>query len=652
MCGIAGLVIRHAMSDMPERLEVMTDVLTHRGPDDRGVYVSPTGQPLRAGLGHRRLSIVDIGGGHQPMTNETGDIWITYNGEIYNHQALRPGLEAQGHRYQSHSDTETIIHAYEQYGVDCVHKLRGMWAFAIWDEKRQRLFMARDRLGIKPLYYTVHNGVLCFASEIKALLASRLVAPVVNDDMLPEFLTFGYTCGEETLFQGIRKLMPGHWLTWDGDTVTVQSYWDWQFDESLPYREDAEYQAQFDALLDESVRLRLMSDVPLGMFLSGGIDSSIIAACMARHVSSPIKTFAVGFESQYYSEFPYARAVANHLGTEHYETVVKSSDFFEALPKLIWHEDEPLHGPASVALYFVAKLAREHVTVVLTGEGSDELFAGYNDRYWVTLMNRRLAKLTGGGLPESVRQQVRRWLWQMPLPLKLKKIISHTILYHAPTPEGMLFDNFYGVFTREMQQALLGSRGDGVSHDPYVQATQLLQQSNADHFLHQMLYADVKSYLLELLMKQDQMSMAVSLESRVPFLDHELAGFAGTVPPHMRLRGRSGKWLVKQAALGSGNQAALLPKEVVHRPKMGFPVPFAAWLTEDNSSGVRDILLEQRTRQRGYFQPAYVERLLDDHQQGRRDCFSQIWMLLNFELWQRTFFDGANPGLSLAAGTI
>ncbi len=647
MCGIAGLVIRREMPDMSGRLEVMTDVMTHRGPDDRGLYVSPAGRRLQAGLGHRRLSIVDLGGGHQPMTNETGDIWITYNGEIYNHQALRPALEAQGHRYHSRSDTETIIHAYEQYGVDCVHKLRGMWAFAIWDETRQRLFMSRDRLGIKPLYYTIHNGVLCFASEIKALLASRTAPPVVNDAALPEFLTFGYTCGEETLFQGIQKLMPGHWLTWDGDTVTVQSYWDWQFEEGLPYRDDAAYQAEFDTLLDESVRLRLMSDVPLGMFLSGGIDSSLIAAYMARHVSTPIKTFAVGFESQYYSEFPYARAVADHLGTEHHETVVKSSDFFEALPKLIWHEDEPLHGPASVALYFVAKLAREHVTVVLTGEGSDELFAGYNDRYWVTLMNRRLAQLTGGGLPDRLRRHVvRRWLWHMPLPLKLKKVLSHTILYHAPTPEGMLFDNFYGVFTREMQHHLRGAGASSRGRDAYAQATQLLQQSNAEHFLHQMLYADVKSYLLELLMKQDQMSMAVSLESRVPFLDHELVGFAGTVPPHLRLRGRSGKWLVKQVALRGNGQAPLLPKHVVHRPKMGFPVPFAAWLTEDHSSGVRDILLEQRTRQRGYFQPAYVERLLDDHQQGRRDCFSQIWMLLNFELWQRTFFDGASPGLS------
>ncbi len=643
MCGIAGLVVSREIPEMGARLEVMTDVLTHRGPDDRGLYLSPPGHRLRAGLGHRRLSIIDLGGGHQPMAKETDDIWITYNGEIYNHRELRTTLEAHGHRYRTQSDTETIVHAYEQYGMDCVHYLRGMWAFAIWDETRQRLFVARDRLGLKPLYYAEHDGVFYFASEIKALLASRVAAPEVNDDVLPEFLTFGYTCGEATLFRGIRKLMPGHWLTWDGDTVTVQAYWDWQFDEGQPYRDENVYQEEFEARLDESVRLRLMSEVPQGMFLSGGIDSSIIAACMARHVSTPIKTFAVGFESQYYSEFSYARTVAEHIGTEHYETVVKPSDFFEALPKLIWHEDEPLHGPASVALYFVAKLAREHVTVVLTGEGSDELFAGYNDRYWVTLMNRRLARWTADGVPEGVRQHgVRRWLWQMPLPLKVKKIISHSILYHAPTPEGMLFDNFYGVFIREMQHALTGL--STAAQDPYAQATQLLSQSNAESFLHQMLYADVKSYLLELLMKQDQMSMAVSLESRVPFLDHELVEFAGTVPPHMRLHGRTGKWIVKQAALGTGGRAALLPREVAHRPKMGFPVPFATWLTEDHGAGVREILLEPRTRQRGYL--SYVERLLDDHQRGRWDCFSQIWMLLNFELWQRTFFDHTAPGLS------
>ncbi len=334
MCGIAGLVVRREMPEMQERLEVMTDVLTHRGPDDQGLYVSPAGRRLQAGLGHRRLSIIDLGGGHQPMANETDDIWITYNGEIYNHQALRTSLEAQGHRYRTRSDTETIVHAYEQYGVDCVHPLRGMWAFAIWDEPRQRLFMARDRLGIKPLYYAVHNGVFYFASEIKSLLASRLTAPAVNHDVLPEFLTFGYTCGDATLFRGIRKLMPGHWLTWDGDTVTVQSYWDWQFEERQPYADDAVYQAQFEKLLDESVRLRLMSDVPLGMLLSGGIDASMIAARMARHVSAPIKTFAVGFESQYYSEFPYARTVARHIGAEYHETVLTSDSLCKIGPLL------------------------------------------------------------------------------------------------------------------------------------------------------------------------------------------------------------------------------------------------------------------------------------------------------------------------------
>ena len=644
MCGIAGIV-GLPLPDLAERLQVMTDVIAHRGPDDHGVYLSPTGRAVQAGLGHRRLSIVDLHSGHQPMANETDDIWITYNGEIYNHRALRSELEAHGHRYRTQSDTETILHAYEHYGMDCVHKLRGMWAFALWDDKRQRLVAARDRLGIKPLYYAVQDGRLVFASEIKAILASRLVTPAVHHAALPEFFAFGYVGYETTLFQGIHKLMPGHWLMWDGDRLTVRQYWDWRFDESRPYADDAVYQERFDALLDESVELRLMSDVPLGMFLSGGIDSSLIGARMAPRVSSPLKTFAVGFEAQYYSELSDAREVAQHIGAEHHETVVKPVDFFDALPKLVWHEDEPLHGPASVALYFVAKLAREHVTVVLTGEGSDELFAGYNDRYWVTLMNRRLARLARGRLPEALRQHVmRRWLWASPLPLKLKKILSHTVLYHAPTPEGMLFDNFYSVFTRDMQHELLapGMAQKMAGIDPYAQAVGRLTQSNADDFLHQMLYADVKQYLVELLMKQDQMSMAASIESRVPFLDHELVEFAGTLPPHLRLRGRTGKWLVKQAALGAGGSKAQLPAHVVHRPKMGFPVPFSTWLREDSGEGVRDILLDSRTRQRGYFNMTYVEQLLDSHCRGQRDCFAQIWMLLNFEWWQRLFFDPHN----------
>ena len=644
MCGITGIVSSSPLRNIRERIEIMTHVLEHRGPDDAGIYLSPEAGDAQTALGHRRLSIIDLAGGHQPMSNEDGDIWITYNGELYNHNALRAELESCGHRYQTQSDTETIVHAYEQYGEACVHRLRGMFAFAIWDERRQRLFAVRDRLGIKPFYYTIHHGRLIFASEIKAILASKLLSPRVNDEALPEFFTFGQTCDDRTLFQGIYKLMPGHWLAWDGHRLTIEPYWDWRFDESLPYQPDDFYVQQFTRLLHESVQLRLMSDVPLGMFLSGGLDSSLIAASMARQTSAPFKTFSVGFEAQYYSEFSYARDVAAHIGSEHYETVVKPTDFFQALPKLVWHEDEPLKGPASVALYFVSKLAREHVTVVLTGEGSDELFAGYNDRYWVVLMNHRLSQLGGSLIPNSVRQRlVRRWLWQAPISLKLKKIISHTILYHSPKPEGMIFDNFYSIFTKEMQHELFRENFyPKVEHIcPYKNATDLLHKSNSKHLLHQMLYTDVKMYLLELLMKQDQMSMAASLESRVPFLDHMLVEFAGTAPPHLRLHGRGGKWLVKQAALGNGqrDRAPLLPEHVVHRSKMGFPVPFSTWLTEKSGEIVRDILLDSRTRQHGYFDLGYIERLFDMHQSGQRDCYEQIWILLNFELWLRTFID-------------
>jgi asparagine synthase (glutamine-hydrolysing) len=642
MCGISGIAgfCQHGYITV-ERLQRMTDVLRHRGPDDHGIYLSPQEEEIYAGLGHRRLSIVDLAGGHQPMCNEDGTIWITYNGEIYNHQEIRAELEARGHRYSTRSDTETIIHAYEEYGPDCVHKFRGMFAFAIWDNRHKRLFAARDRLGIKPLYYALHNENLLFASEMKALLASQLLFAAVNDQALPEFFTFGQTGDHTTLFRGIYKLMPGHWLIWDGKQFNIQQYWDWQFDESQPYQPDDYYLQRFIELLQTSVRLRLMSDVPLGMFLSGGLDSSVIAAVMAQQVPEAIQTFSVGFEQQYYSEFNFARVVAEHIKAKHHEVVVTLKEFFDALPKLIWHEDEPLKGPASVALYFVSKLAREYVTVVLTGEGSDELFAGYNDRYWVTLFNRRLKQMGGGLLPESVRKHlVRRWLWQLPLSLRLKKAISHSILYLSPTLEGMLFDNFYSVFTREMQQELFSAPfyASIAGNDPYANALNLIHSSNAQEFLHQMLYTDVKMYLLELLMKQDQMSMAASIESRVPFLDHILVEFAGTVPPYLRLQGRTGKWLVKQAA------ERLLPSHIVHRPKMGFPVPFAAWLKEE--SFVRDILLDEQTRQRGYFNTGYIEKLLKAHQNGQRDCHSQLWMLLNFELWQRVFFDNKAEGVS------
>jgi asparagine synthase (glutamine-hydrolysing) len=645
MCGICGII----GSDLREsaagrQLLAMKRVLTHRGPDDHGVYLSPQNGGMRAALGHQRLSIVDLESGHQPMTNEEGNIWIVYNGEIYNHQELRTDLQRRGHVYKTRSDTETILHAYEEYGEDCVHKLRGMFSFALWDGRSQRLFAARDRLGIKPLYYARCNGMLVFASEIKSVLASGLLQTSVNYRAFPEFFTFGQTVDDTTLFEGVHKLMPGHWLSYNGKDIKIQRYWDWQFDEPSAYLDDRLYVERFTELIEDSVRCHLMSDVPVGLFLSGGLDSSLIGAVMARLLSYPVQTFTVGFEDRYDSEFEYARTVAAHIGAQHHEAVVTAKEFIDSIPKLIWHEDEPLKGAPSVALYFISRLASEHVKVVLTGEGSDELFAGYNDRYWATIVNRRLAQTGGRFIPEVMRKYlIRKTLWKLPLPLALKKKISHTILYLTPNLKGIFFDNFHSVFTHEMQQDLFASRVyDGLSSvDPYANAIRLFERSNAKKFLHRMLYTDVNMDLVELLMKQDQMTMAASIESRVPFLDHLLVEFAGTIPPYLRLQGRPGKLLVKKAA------EKFLPHDIVHRPKMGFPVPFGSWLKEESAGMVTEILLDKVTMNRGYFNASYIEKLLKSHRSGQRDYQNQIWMLLSFEVWHRVFIDDA-PRYSLS----
>jgi asparagine synthase (glutamine-hydrolysing) len=645
MCGICGLIgIELSEPIARQKVLAMKRVLVHRGPDDHGLYLAPSENgAVKVALGHQRLSIIDLTSGHQPMTNERGDIWIVYNGEIYNHVALRRDLEKRGHIYRTRSDTETIIHAYEEYGENCVHKLRGMFAFAIWDSRKRCVFAARDRLGIKPLYYALRNGQLIFASEIKAILASGLIPASVNHRALPEFFVFGQTVDDSTLFDGIRKLMPGHVLSFDGKDLDIRRYWDWRFEDQSTQTEERDYVDQFSALIEDSVKAHLMSDVPIGIFLSGGLDSSLIAAITARHASTTVETFTIGFDRQYYSEFEEARAVAAHIGAHHHETRLTAGQFMDAIPKLIWHEDEPLKGAPSVALYFISKLASERVKVVLTGEGSDELFAGYNDRYWATMLNRRLAQFGGRFIPDSVRKHiVRKFLWKLPLPLTLKKKISHTVLYLPTNVEGIFFDNFHSIFTREMQQELLDeSRGENLSNiDPYANATALFKRSNASHFLHRMLYTDVNMDLAELLMKQDQMTMAASIESRVPFLDHLLVEFAGTVPPQLCLRGRPGKLLVKKAA------EKFLPCEIVHRPKMGFPVPFGQWLREDSVKMVSEILLDKRTRDRGYFNVSYIEKLFKSHRSGQRDFQNQIWMLLNFELWHRVFIDDAQHAIA------
>ncbi|HXW05836.1 MAG TPA: asparagine synthase (glutamine-hydrolyzing) [Vicinamibacterales bacterium] len=631
MCGIAGLVACDQLLQAEAALvESMRDVLAHRGPDDAGAFVDE-----HAALGHRRLSIVDLAAGHQPMANEDRTVWIVFNGEIYDHADTRRELESRGHRYRTRSDTETIVHAYEQWGDACVERLRGMFAFAIWDAPKRRLLLARDRLGVKPLYWTLAGGRLIFGSEIKALLASGLVAPQANEAAIPELLSTRYLSGSDTLFRGISRLLPGHTLVFERGTVTVRRYWDVPVGAAegrSAVRSDAEAVAAFRRLLEESVRIRLMSDVPLGMFLSGGLDSSAIAAIMARQIDRPLQTFSVAFEERAFSELEYARDVARAIGAESHEVVLGREAFFDAWPRLVWHEDEPIAHPSSVPLYFVSELARRHVTVVLTGEGSDELLAGYG-KYPRALINWRAASAYGV-LPGPLRRWIDRRV--VPhVPGQPGRYARRSFLRVPRTPEAMFFDNFAAIGL-ERQRRLLSPRLAVAATPDRAYAASCAYFDAPDRrstVLDRLLYADLKTYLVELLMKQDQMSMAASIESRVPFLDHRLVEFVAQLPDRLKLRGRTTKWILREAARD------LLPASILSRRKMGFPVPFAHWMKGD-ASPARDVLLDRCSRERGLTDPAAVARLIDDHERGTAEGGDALWALMNLELWYRTFIDG------------
>jgi asparagine synthase (glutamine-hydrolysing) len=630
MCGIAGLVAADRLDAADvARLPAMRDVLAHRGPDGLGAW-----HDTQAALGHRRLSIVDLAAGAQPLGNEDGTVQVVFNGEIYNHADLRPELEAYGHRYRTRSDTEAIVHAYEQWGDDCVHRFRGMFAFALWDQRRRRLLLVRDRLGIKPLYWTRIGDRLLFASEIKALVASGLYEPRVRETALPELLATRGVAGEETLFEGVYKLLPGHRLVFERGRIEVEQYWDVPHTEpaAAPARSDEEWTARFRALLEESVRLRLMSDVPLGMFLSGGLDSSAIAAIMARLIDRPLQTFSVAFAERAYSELTWSREVAAAIGAVPHEVVVSPDDFFTALPRLVWHEDEPIAHPSSVPLYFVSRLAREHVTVVLTGEGSDELLAGYG-RYPRSLINWRAGRAWSAMTPDALRRFVRDRVVPS-VPGRAGRYASRSFLAMEATPEATFFDNFAGMRLQEQRTVLAAGLRELATPDrAYGTSRAWLDRAAGRPWLERVLYADLKTYLVGLLMKQDQMSMAASIESRVPFLDHRLVEFAATMPSSLKLSGFTTKRVLRAAARD------VLPPSVLNRPKMGFPVPFGTWTRGAWHDPVRDVLLDRRTRERGVLDPAAVTRVLDDHRSGRGSHGDTIWALLNLELWYRTWID-------------
>jgi asparagine synthase (glutamine-hydrolysing) len=631
MCGIAGIVASDRLhTDERARLTQMRDVLAHRGPDDAGLYCDD-----HAGLAHRRLSIVDLAQGHQPLANEDGTIHVAFNGEIYNHADIRPILEAAGHQYRTRCDTETIVHAYEQWGDACVERFRGMFAFAVWDAPRRRLLLARDRMGIKPLYWAMVDGRLLFGSEIKAILESGLIRAEANDRAIPELLGTRYLSGTETLFKGIYRLLPGHLLTFHRGGAVTRQWWDIPVGEPNPAvsrLSDAQAVAEFRARLEDAVRTRLMSDVPLGMFLSGGLDSSAIAALMARMIDRPLETFSVAFRQRAFSELDYARQVVTAIHANPHEIVIDEADFFGALPRLVWHEDEPIAHPSSVPLYFVSKLAREHVTVVLTGEGSDELLAGYG-KYPRALLNWRAGRLWAVA-PDPIRHFVQDTLVPR-LPARVGRYARRSFLGMPRTPEAMFFDNFAAIGLRR-QARLLDPRFAGVATpDVYAASRTYFDIPNGHSTtLDRLLYADLKTYLVELLMKQDQMSMAASIESRVPFLDHPLVEFAAALPPRMKLRGFTTKWILREAV------KAVLPSDILTRRKMGFPVPFGQWMRGAGAGLARDVLLDPRARQRGITDPTAVATLIDAHANGAADGTDAIWSLMNLELWYRTFIDG------------
>jgi asparagine synthase (glutamine-hydrolysing) len=631
MCGICGIAAPSKLNrKIDEALLVrMRDVLSHRGPDDAGIFCGGS-----VALGHRRLSIVDLSGGQQPMANEDGTIWITFNGEIYNHAELRPGLEDRGHKYTTTSDTETIIHLYEERGPRVVEELRGMFAFAIWDWQQRKLLLARDRLGIKPLYYCLTGeGIIYFASEIKALIEAGAVRPELNYDALADYAANRYTSGEETMFRGVKRLLPGHTLVWNEGRVEINRYWDVSFEKPEESISEREYVEQFDFLFRESVKLRLMADVPLGMFLSGGIDSSAIAAVMSEMVPDAIKTFSVAFAEREANELEYARTVARAYSTDHHEIVISPAQFFEALPSLVYQEDEPIAHPSSLPLYFVSKLAADHVKVVLTGEGADEMLAGYG-KYRTTVYNLALGRTYARAIPESLRRAVRRAIENAPITSRIKQKLSRTFLFRPPNIEDIYFDNF-SVFSRSMQRSLF--TGDALERigesDPYSSAVNCIKESDARELLDQLLAADTKTYLHELLMKQDQMSMAASIESRVPFLDHKLVEFAARMPVKMKLRGLTTKYVLRQAMRDR------LPKEILTRKKMGFPVPIGAWFRGRFSHVVDEYVLGPRAQRRGIFDPEFVRQLVARHAAGENHA-ERLWALVNFEIWQRRFIDG------------
>ena len=627
MCGICGIYEykTHKPVDQPVLLD-MLHVLQHRGPDDAGLFLDKD-----LALGMRRLSIIDLNGGKQPICNEDGSVVTVFNGEIYNYRSLRELLESRGHRLATASDTEVIVHLYEDFGEECVQHLRGMFGFAVWDVRRRRFFVARDRLGIKPLYYTQMDGRLIFGSEIKAILQHPAVHARLNATALSNFLSLKYVPAPQTMFEGIYALPPGCSLTCDAGGVTVRRYWDLSFaNESHGHLSEAVYAEQLEALLREIVKLHLVSDVPFGAFLSGGLDSSTVVALMSQFLNEPVKTYSVGFEGdaevEAYSELPYARMVAKKYQTDHHEALIHARDLINLSEKVVWHLDQPIADDACLANFMVAELASRDVKMVLTGEGGDELFAGYA-RY----AGERLSPLFQH-LPKAAKSTALRMSGHLP-GLRRQKLALFAL---CQSGEVNRIANWFPLFNSEAKHSLLSEdfRHSINGNTPSAVFAEHLGRTDAKAPLNRMLYVDTKLWLPDdLLARGDKTSMAASLEARVPLLDHKLVEFAASLPPQLKVKGLTRKYLLRKVS------QALLPPEIISRKKKGFPMPMSLWFRKEARRFLRDALCPSALQRRGLFNPAFVEKLLCEHETSFADHGSILWGLLSVELWQRVFLD-------------
>ena len=617
ICGIVN-VSREERVDAAT-LTRMRDVLAHRGPDDAGSYIDGP-----VALGHRRLSIIDLtAGGHQPMASPDGSRWLVFNGEIYNYLELRRDYLG-AYPAVSSSDSEVILHMYDAFGDDCVKYFNGMFAFAIWDSRARRLFLARDRVGVKPLYYTAQNGVFLFASEIKSLLQHDRVTVEIDPTAIDEFMTFGYVQSPKTIFRNIFRVPEGHTLTWQDGRIHLRQYWDLEFksDETTPIADQCDYLVD---LLADSLRLRLRSDVPLGVLLSGGVDSSAVTALLARS-GSRIKTFSIGYDAgKDFNELSYAKRVAEQFGTEHHELVLEPRSCEAFMPRFVYHMDEPVTEGAAISLYFISELTARHVKVVLSGEGSDELFGGYPIYHYMRLIDAYRS------IPAAVRHHFLEPLMRLVVPSP--KLDKYLHLSTQPLEQRYLGVHLYdarlrdAVYTPDFRQQLGRT-------DPRDSLAAVYRKTAGWDALSRMLYLDTKTWLPnDILIKADRMSMATSIELREPFLDYRLVEFAATIPSRHKIRNGRTKHILKRALRG------VLPREILHRPKMGFPTPLAWMFRGDLYTYVRDVLLDSRTRSRGYFDSRVVGQFVDEHLAGKADHHSALWRLLILEEWHRQFAD-------------